>query len=227
MLLPCWLTSVRSLFASRRARTVPGVGARRMRRDAPGDRLERLEARQVMAFDFVSAFPNVGAFLSDGATLEEAPQQLAIKFSPGSKVDPQTLATGIVITRSGNGVLGDSDDVPVTPGSVTVDDFPNQNVVIVRFAESLPDDRYRLSITGAGAGGLRTLSQGAGIPSERFRAGGSFTLDFRLDLGAQVTSVVPQPVARPKIIDFGADMTQYRDGDILSIAIREIGRAHV
>ncbi|MFM7076095.1 MAG: leishmanolysin-related zinc metalloendopeptidase, partial [Planctomycetaceae bacterium] len=224
MFLSCWLTSVRNLFASRRGRGFRRPGARRGQRGAAGHHaqrsVEQLEARQVLAFDFVSAYPNSGAFLTEGAIVDQAPQQITIKFSPGSKVDPQSIATGISVIRSGNGVLGDSGDIVVTPGSITVDDFPNQNVVIVRFAETLPDDRYRLLITGAGPGGLRTLSQGAGIPSERFRAGGSYQLDFRLDLGAQVASVVPQPVARPKLMTFATDMAQYKDGDLLSVAIR-------
>ncbi len=224
MFLSCWLTSVRNLFASRRGRGFRRPGARRGLRGAAGHHpqrnVEQLEARQVLAFDFVSAYPNSGAFLTEGAIVDQAPQQITIKFSPGAKVDPQSIATGISVIRSANGVLGDSGDIVVTPGSVTVDDFPNQNVVIVRFAETLPDDNYRLLITGAGPGGLRTLSQGTGIPSERFRAGGSFQLDFRLDLGAQVASIVPQPVARPKLMTFATDMTQYKDGDLLTVAIR-------
>ena len=221
MFLSCWLTSVRNLFSQRRVRGPRTTAARRWRRGDAGQHLEQLEARQVMAFDFVSAYPNVGAFITDGTVEREAPQQITIKFSPGSKVDPQYLQTGITVTRSGNGVFDDGiDDIIVGTGSITVDDFPNQNLVNIRFAETLPDDSYRISISGAGAGGLRTLSQGAGLPSERFRDGGSFQVDFRLDLGAQVVSVVPQPVSRPKILNFGTDLTQYKDGDLLEVSIR-------
>ena len=219
MFLSCWLTSVRNLFSSRRLRG----GRRPVRRWRQSDaqqQLEQLEARQVMAFDFVSATAHVGAFITEGSTQQEAPPQITLTFSPGSKVDPQSIASGISVLRGGNGVLGDSDDILVAPGSITVDDLPNQNAVVIRFAETLPDDAYRIQITGAGTGGLRTVSQGSGIPSERFRDGGTFELNFRLDLGAQVMSIVPQPVARPKLITFGTDMTQYRDGDLLQVTIR-------
>ena len=219
MFLSCWLTSVRNLFSSRRLRG----GRRPVRRWRQSDaqqQLEQLEARQVMAFDFVSATAHVGAFITEGSTQQEAPPQITLTFSPGSKVDPQSIASGISVLRGGNGVLGDSDDILVAPGSITVDDLPNQNAVVIRFADTLPDDAYRIRITGAGAEGLKTVSQGSGIPSEQFRDGGTFELNFRLDLGAQVMSIVPQPVARPKLITFGTDMTQYRDGDLLQVTIR-------
>ncbi len=219
MFLSCWLTSVRNLFSSRRLRAVRRP-VRRWRQSDAQQQLEQLEARQVMAFDFVSAAPHPGAFITEGSIQHEAPPQITLTFSPGSKVDAQSIASGISVIRGGNGVLGDGGDILVAPGSITVDDLPNQNSVIIRFADTLPDDAYRIQITGAGTGGLKTVSQGSGIPSERFRDGGTFELNFRLDLGAQVMSIVPQPVARPKLITFGTDMTQYRDGDLLQVTIR-------
>ena len=219
MFFSCWLTSVRNLFTPRRLRTMRRP-FRRWRQPDAYQQLEQLEARQVMAFDFVSAFAQVGAFITEGSTEDKAPAQITLNFSPGSKVDPQSIATGITVVRGGNGILGDGDDLIVSPGSITVDDLPNQNSVVVRFADTLPDDAYRIKITGVGAAGLKTVSQGSGIPSEKFRDGGTFELNFRLDLGAQVMSIVPQPVARPKLITFGTDMTQYRDGDLLQVTIR-------
>ena len=219
MFLSCWLTSVRNLFAARRLRGIRRP-MRRWRQADAQQHLEQLEARQVMAFDFVSASAHVGAFITEGSVERESPQQITLTFSPGSKVDPQSIATGITVIRGGNGVIGDADDSIVVPGSITVDDLPNQNSVLIRFADTLPDDAYRIRITGAGTGGLKTLSQGTGLPSEPFRDGSTFELNFRLDLGAQVMSIVPQPVARPKLITFGTDMTQYRDGDLLQVTIR-------
>ena len=219
MFLSCWLTSVRNLFSQRGRR-----GLRRPARRRGADahqQLEQLEPRQVMACDFVSAFSNVGAFITEGGVEREAPQQITVKFSPGVKIDPATIGTGISITRIGaDGIAGSSDDITIPFGSISVDDSPNQNQVVLRFAETLPDDSYRLTISGAGAGGLKTLAQGTTIPAEKFRAGGSFDLNFRLDLGAQVVSVVPQPLTKPKLITFGTDITQYKDGDLLSVAIR-------
>ena len=188
-----WLTSIRNLFERDRGRT---RAVRRILRMRALHRAEPLEGRRVMAFDFVAAFPNFGQFITEGATLREAPQQITIRFSPGTKVDPSTLGAISVVRAGADGVLGNVDDVNVTPtgfvGIVAVDDFPNENQVVVRFAENLPDDLYRLTITG----GLKTLANGPAAPAESFRNGGRLDLNFRLDLGAQVVSVVPQPVVR-------------------------------
>ncbi|NBV46459.1 MAG: hypothetical protein EBR86_12695, partial [Planctomycetia bacterium] len=181
--------------------------------------VEALEGRRLLAFDFVSAFPNVGTFITEGAVGHQAPQQLVLRFSPGTQVDPATIATGITVTRANHdGQLGNGNDLTVVPGSITVDDAPNENQVVVRFAETLPDDNYRITVTGAGTGGLKTLAQGT-TAAEPFRAGGTFTLNFRLDLGAQVVSVVPQPVTRPKTITVGSPAA-INDGDLLTVQIR-------
>jgi hypothetical protein len=187
-----WLSSIRGLFARRRQAVV----ARRQRRGRELNRGEQLEERRVMAFDIVSAFPNAGQFITPTTVLQEAPQQITLRFSPGAKIDPSTLGAISIVRAGGDQVLGNTNDVPMTPtggvGIVAVDDFPNQNQVVLRFAETLPDDRYRISIDG----GLKTLAGGPGAPAQSFRDGGSFSLDFRLDLGAQVVSVVPQPISR-------------------------------
>ena len=189
-----WLSSVGGAFSKRRHAAV----LRRQRRSRDLQRGEQLEERRVMAFDFVSAFPNAGQFITPNSTLQEAPQQITLRFSPGAKIDANTLGA-ISIVRSGSGsdpVFGNGNDVAMTPtggvGIVAVDDFPNQNQVVLRFAETLPDDVYRITI----GGGLKTEAVGKTVPSESFRNGASHTLDFRLDLGAQVVSVVPQPISR-------------------------------
>jgi hypothetical protein len=200
---PSWLTSLRDLFSRRR--DPRSAQLRRRRNDL--HRAEPLEGRRVMAFDFVAAFPNFGAFITEGSTLREAPQQITIRFSPGAKVDPATLGAISVVRAGADGAIGSGDDVNVTPvgftGLVAVDDFPNENQVVLRFAENLPDDLYRLSISG----GLKTLDNGPAAPAESFRNGGSLTVNFRVDLGAQVVSVVPQPITRQA----NGTLTQARD----------------
>ncbi|MEI6504403.1 MAG: hypothetical protein WCO90_00805, partial [Planctomycetota bacterium] len=186
-----WLISVRDLFARRRARQ-PLV----RRRLAAIHHAESLEGRRVMAFDFVAAFPNFGNLIEEGATLREAPQQITIRFSPGTRIDPATLGAISIVRAGADGTFGGVDDGNVTPtgfvGIVAVDDFPNENQVVLRFAENLPDDLYRLSISG----GLKTLANGPAAPAESFKNGGRYDLNFELDLGAQVVSVVPQPITR-------------------------------
>ena len=141
-----------------------------------------------MAFDVVSAYASSATpFFVAGQTadtLNEAPQQLTLRFSPGVQIDTTTVADNIKIYRSG---AADH----LAPGSLLVDDAPNQNQVVIRFKETLPDDSYRIVI----GGGLRTVAQGS-APAETFRNGNSETINFRLDLGAFVMSVVPQPITR-------------------------------
>ncbi len=189
---PSWLTSLRDLFSRRRDGRRIGL----RRRPAAVHRAESLEERRVMAFDFVSAFPNAGQFITQASVLQEAPQQITLRFSPGAKIDPATLGAISIVRSGGDPVLGNSNDVTMTPqggiGIVAVDDVPNQNQVVLRFAETLPDDLYKITI----GGGLKTLAAGPSAPAQSFRNGGSFSLDFRLDLGAQVVSVVPQPINR-------------------------------
>lgn len=105
-------------------------------------------------------------------------------------------------------------DRVLTPGAVLVGQSPNENEVTFRFAEALKDDNYRIEIFGfddpvAGVVGLRNLS-GASAAGDLFMPSQpgtrKDTLDFRLDLGPQVVSVVPQPVVR-----VGGQLTQQRD----------------
>ncbi|MFM8578330.1 MAG: hypothetical protein ACKOCN_05975 [Planctomycetaceae bacterium] len=217
-----WLASVRSLF-SRRHSLLGNVGGRAERRREMPNRnlhdLERLETRRVLAFDFVSMFPSVGDLVADGASLREAHQQLSHQSSPGVTIDPATLG-GITIARSGGAgdPFGDGDDVTIVPGSITVDDIPNQNQVTIRFAETLIDDDYRVTITDELQS--RPPLNGSAESFGSDTAAYSFSLSFRLDLGAQVVSVVPQPISRPKTIAIDADTSRLADGDLLSIAIR-------
>ncbi len=153
-----------------------------------------------MAFDVVAAFAQSDTpFFVTGqpaSTLAEAPQQITLRFSAGVKIDPTTLNAIAVVRAGGDNVVGNGNDVNVTPasgvGMVSVDDFPNQNQVVLRFAENLPDDLYRITI----GGGLKTLAGGPSAPADSFRGGNPFSFNVRLDLGAQVVSVVPQPISR-------------------------------
>ncbi len=181
--------SLKSLFQSRSHRAA-GSKPARVGRERPGQ-MERLEERRVMAFDLVAAYASSDRpFFVSGQvaeTLTDAPQQITVRFSPGTTVDPNTLGS-IQLVRSGGATdpFGNGNDISIVPGSVTVDDLPNANQVTIRFKESLPDDAYRISI----GPGLKTTA------GEAFRNGGSAAIDLRVDLGAFVVSVVPQPVSR-------------------------------
>jgi hypothetical protein len=168
--------------------------------------VEPLEDRRLLAFDLVAAYAqNETPFYVMGQsaqTLTEAPQQITLRFSAGIKIAAGTLGS-IAIVRSGAagdgfGDAGTKADEPIVPGSITVNDLPNENEVVIRFAETLPDDTYRITI-GAG---LRTAANDSATPR---------SFDFRLNLGAFVRSVVPQPVTRA-----GAALTQDRNAIAVS-----------
>ena len=96
-------------------------------------------------------------------------------------------------------VLAKSNDVIINPGAVIIGDRPNENEVTLRFAETLPDDNYRLEVFGfddalRGITGLRNVSGDLFVPRNANTR--QDTLEFRLDLGSKVTAVVPQPVVR-------------------------------
>lgn len=107
-----------------------------------------------------------------------------------------------------------TNDLVVTPGAVLVGQNPNENEVTLRFAEALSDDQYRIEIFGfddpsRGIRGLRNVGTNGtqGNLFQPTQAGTrQDTIDFRLDLGAQVTAVVPQPVQR-----VGSQLQQLRD----------------
>ncbi|MEM6979149.1 MAG: hypothetical protein AAF539_05725, partial [Planctomycetota bacterium] len=184
--------------------------ANRRRRDATTHQrrrsiLESLEARQLLAGpQLIGIQPNEGELITEGSVRDSSPRVLTFRFDEDQQIDPATLE-GIRIIRAGddgvfgfNDALGANDDIQIEPGFVTVGD-PNQNEVEVRFAETLPDDDYQINVFGFddpdnGITGLRNLdgellqSRGSNPSAE--------LINFRLDLGALIESVVPQPVVR-------------------------------
>ncbi|MFV2066255.1 MAG: hypothetical protein ACC645_04695, partial [Pirellulales bacterium] len=107
--------------------------------------MEALEDRMLLALgpQLIAIQPNSGEVLFDGDVRRVAPQDLTFRFDEGQAIDPRTL-DGIRITRSGlDGEFGVANDVVVEPGFAGVSpDSPNE--VIFRFAETLPDDLYRI-----------------------------------------------------------------------------------
>ena len=96
-------------------------------------------------------------------------------------------------------VLVGSDDVDIQPGAVYVEDGGRE--VIFRFNGSLPDDVYRLDVLGS----TQSLQE---VDGTVFNGGQDFTLGFEIDRGAQVVSVVPQPIRRDAAT---GELSQARD----------------
>jgi VCBS repeat-containing protein len=137
------------------------------------------------------------------AVLSTSPRELRLAFDEG-QVFAAEKVKGIQISRAGNDkLLGTADDVVVAPSSLTgfggfagADASPNENVVVVRFAETLPDDLYRVEVFGVdnpsrNIDALRNTTGQVFVPA--VAGADRQTVDFKLSLGAQVVAVVPQP----------------------------------
>ncbi|MEL6106099.1 MAG: peptidase, partial [Planctomycetota bacterium] len=161
--------------------------------------LETLESRMLLAGpQLIGIQPNEGALIEDGTVRDTSPRVLTFGFDEDQVISAQSF-DGIQISRAGaDGQLGTNDDISIEPGLITLGD-PNQNEVVVRFAESLPDDEYRIEVfafddAGLGITGLRNANGELFMPSDPNAR--SEVVDFRLSLGALIESVVPQPVIR-------------------------------
>ncbi len=188
----------RILAGSRRMR--PGARLRtRARRARLSDRglasfasaVEVCEARQLLSGpQLVQVVPNGGSAINlsaspSNATVEnQAPTQLTFTFSPGSVINPTSLGAITVTRAGGDGIFGNANDVAVGIGSIQVD-TTNANQVILRFQDTLVNDIYQIHISG-------TLTANTGA----FNGGVAQNVNFQVDFGSQVISVVPQPVLR-------------------------------
>lgn len=162
--------------------------------------LENLEDRRVMAAgpDLASIQPTTGSLLTQGSILRVSPRDLTFKFSNEvpQTLDPASLSTlfgqsSIRIAGSGGDGNFNNGTVPINPGFIGLGDSGLE--VIMRFAQPLPDDSYRIVINGNPAVAGPDLKDTAG---NLFNDGKDFKLEFQIELGAQVLAVVPQPVIR-------------------------------
>lgn len=159
-------------------------------------RLEGLEDRRLMAIgpELVAILANDGSLIRQSeSVLHVAPRDLTLRFDDGQVIDASTLAAIQISQRVGN------TNVPITPGYVGIGEAPNE--VVIRFADTLPDGEYTLTI-GSGTTQLRNIN---GNPYEN--VGRVKTpVNFSLNLGARVLAVVPQPLGR----DANGALTQIR-----------------
>ena len=232
MRFPNWFGSIHFLFSKkhRRIHAWQKYSCSRTKEQQDQRIVEPLEQRRLLAFDLAAAYVidseqfNFGTEpLGTHHLIDESPQQITLQFTPNTVVDPTSLASGISIVRSG-GIRpnGDPDpflvdasaagsqypDVRVEPGAVLVDDLPTQNQVVIRFADRLPDDLYRITLSSgidSESGlitGLKTLPTTTSRDGEAFSRNGenTFSFDIRVDTGPQVIGVVPQPITRNNLL---------------------------
>ncbi len=161
-------------------------------------RHELLEDRRLLAVgpQLLGIDHNNGVLLQDGSVHNTAPRELTFRFDEGQLLDRATLS-GIRLVRSGfDGVFDNGNDVTINPAYLDLGQTSFS--VVMRFNQTLVDDMYRVEIVGRGTGALRNT---AGLAfgdrtMDNVDNGQSLTSTFDLQLGAQVISVVPQPVTR-------------------------------
>jgi len=206
MLISSWLKSFQKNLQTRPRRIA------RRSKDNASRQAEHLETRSLLTTPTLVAIrPNVGDILQEAEVRQVSPRELTLQFNPGQVIDVTTLASGIIVERGGNDkLINGLGDVPVTIGYVGIGDHPEE--VVVRFAENLPDDVYRITIKGTGVGALKNIG------NEVFNGGVDLERNFTLDLGAVVEGVIPQPVLRNKNITI-ANVAQLTDADQLTITV--------
>ena len=92
-------------------------------------------------------------------------------------------------------------------GYVGVGSVPNE--VVLRFGETLVDDKYRIVVNGTGANALSaTIVTSTGVVVDPVA---NSTFDYELDLGARIVAVDPQPVSR----NVNGDLVQARNQIVL------------
>ncbi|QEG01721.1 Thermophilic serine proteinase precursor [Stieleria maiorica] len=204
-----------NIIESRSAASVVSGRSKKRRSSKPRELrrrqlFESLEQRQLLAGpQLIGIQPNEGELIVDGTVRDTAPRSLTFRFDENQQIDPATLGA-IQITRDGpDDQFGTADDVRIQPGSVSLGALAD-NEVVVRFADSLPDDSYRIDVFGfdaptSGIVGLRNV-QGELLVA-RDGVGDAEHINFELNLGARVEAVVPQPVVR---LD-GGTLQQRRD----------------
>lgn len=145
----------------------------------------------------LSVAPNSGAIFSfnEVNTLQVSPTELVLRFD--DFIDTTNLS-GIQLLAAGkDGVFGNSSDRLITPGWIGAGD--NDRIIIMRFSEPLEDDLYRVQLSATGPNAVRNAN-GDVIATRLFDSTPGNrnieSIDVRLQLGAKVLGVVPQPVDR-------------------------------
>ncbi|QDT09692.1 tandem-95 repeat protein [Planctomycetes bacterium K23_9] len=167
---------------------------------------ETLERRELLAAGLgidegprliaVSANSGEQFGLESNNQLSVAPTELTLRFG-GDLIDESTLA-GIQFRRAGGD--GSSDPIVVSPGFIGFEQDNGSNIIVARFAETLPDGQYTIDIAGfddtnAGIVGLRDIDGDLLCPPNALdEVRPSQLVRFNVEVGPRVVGVVPQPV---------------------------------
>src|SRR5262245_51733783 len=86
--------------------------------------MEPLEERALLAIGLLEIEADHGAPIVPGQVREVAVRELVFRFDVGQTVDPNSVF-GISIVRSGDGILGNGNDIAVDPLRSLTGAFPN------------------------------------------------------------------------------------------------------
>ena len=143
---------------------------------------------EAAGLELIDVIPNSGDPITEGSTQNVAPRELTLVFNEGQEIDPDTIGAISMKRAGGDDIFLNLNDESVEFGYIAIGDRPNE--IVIRFADTLPDDMYQLTLLGTGDTPLATVS------GQAFHDGEDVTITFNLDLGAQVTAIVPQPTTR-------------------------------
>ncbi|MEM8910222.1 MAG: hypothetical protein AAGC97_00535, partial [Planctomycetota bacterium] len=174
------------------------------------ERRELLAAEIISGPRLVSVAANTGSqFDLQGVTpLRESPTELTFRFDGQTSLDANTLSAIRIFGAGGDASFEEGNERHIVPGFLGFDgDDDGGRIVVARFAETVPDDRYQIQIAGYDDTNLDPLT-GQPITALRDASGETFTLanadaldqpvvtvEFDVELGPRVVAVVPQPIA--------------------------------
>ncbi len=147
----------------------------------------------------LSLAPNVGEIFSFNRVndLGVGPNELIFRFDGAQFLD-DTSFDGIRITRAGfDGEFQAGNEVVIEPGYIGFGE--SERIIVARFAETLPDDLYKVEVFGVdvpGEGITAVRNIGGDALKPRVNGTDRDTLFFDLELGNQIVAVVPQPTSR-------------------------------
>ncbi|QDV83491.1 tandem-95 repeat protein [Planctomycetes bacterium TBK1r] len=186
--------------------------------------VQQLEDRRLLAGpELIAIRPDSGALLRNGDTLNVAPSEFNLQFRAGADINESTITTDSVklVRSGGDGTFGDGNEVDVAMGYVSLEtpgdtDPTNLQRIVFRPSSSasfnstdpaaaLPDDTYQIQVFGSGANVLTNLN------GEAFNGGVDEFTTFRLDRGAQVVAVVPQPISYNPLSQASDEIVVYFD----------------
>ncbi|MEM6780124.1 MAG: hypothetical protein AAF670_20905, partial [Planctomycetota bacterium] len=178
---------------------------------------QTLDKRELLAAEIISGPRLVSVEAGSGSQirldetslvnrLESAPRELTFRFDGTTQLDASTLSGIRIQASGGDGTFDDGNETFVETGFLGfADDEVGDRVVVSRFVNALPDDRYRIQIAGYDSvssipennvTALRDVDGNAILPADQINSPTpSLNIDFEVEVGANIVAVVPQPVS--------------------------------